>query len=116
MEQNRLILLGRYNQQFVQNELIPEIENNCLKYGVLFPDAYEVFRKTNLLRIVCIFIIYMLKAMCQSDRNTAKLRLRTAMRYCRILYRTVIQGCYAFLRLSDRSPHHLLCVGIMNLV
>lgn len=45
MEQNRLILLGRYNQQFVQNELIPEIENNCLKYGVLFPDAYEVFQK-----------------------------------------------------------------------
>lgn len=45
MEQNRLILLGRYNQQFVQNELIPEIGNNCLKYGVLFPDAYEVFQK-----------------------------------------------------------------------
>lgn len=48
MEQNRLILLGRYNTQFVQDRLIPEIENNRSQYGVLFPDAYEAFqRKSN---------------------------------------------------------------------
>ena len=44
-EENRLILLGRYPQQFVQETLLPEMEKNIARYGVFFPAAYEVFRK-----------------------------------------------------------------------
>ncbi len=42
--ENRLILLGRYPQQFVQNSLIPEMEKNIARYGEFFPAACEVFR------------------------------------------------------------------------
>lgn len=44
-EQNRLILLGRYNPKFIQNKLIPEIEKNCAEYGIKEPGAYEIFQK-----------------------------------------------------------------------
>lgn len=44
MAQNRIILLGWFSPKFVQNELIPEIENNCRQRGILFPEAYEVFQ------------------------------------------------------------------------
>lgn len=42
--ENRLILLGRYPQQFVQNSLIPEMEKNIARYSEFFPAACEVFR------------------------------------------------------------------------
>ena len=43
-EENRLILLGRYPQQFVQDTLLPDMEENIARYGVFFPAACEVFR------------------------------------------------------------------------
>lgn len=43
--QNRLILMGWFNPKFVQNELIPEFEENCAQYGIEFPAAYDIFQK-----------------------------------------------------------------------
>lgn len=43
-EENRLILLGRYPQQFVQDTLLPDMEENIARYGVFFPAACEVFQ------------------------------------------------------------------------
>lgn len=44
-EQNRLILWGWFNPKLVKNKLIPDIEKNCVQYGVMFPTAYEIFQK-----------------------------------------------------------------------
>ena len=44
-EQNRLILWGWFSPEIVKNKLIPDMEKNVLKFGVIFPAAYEVFQK-----------------------------------------------------------------------
>ncbi|MCM1258268.1 MAG: hypothetical protein NC307_10510 [Roseburia sp.] len=44
-EQKRLILLGWFSAKFVEYTLIPEIEENCIKYGIKYPTAYEIFKE-----------------------------------------------------------------------
>ncbi|MCI9079492.1 MAG: hypothetical protein HFH68_11300 [Lachnospiraceae bacterium] len=43
--ENRLIMMGWFSQESVRDWLLPEIEQNCLKDGIMFPDAYEIFQK-----------------------------------------------------------------------
>ena len=45
---NQLILLAWYQPQFVRDIFFPEIERNCRQYGILFPEAYEIFRQKKL--------------------------------------------------------------------
>ena len=54
-EQNRLILLGWYNVKVVENILVPDIEQNCKHYGILFPDAYKVFQENYMMADSLIF-------------------------------------------------------------
>lgn len=42
----RLILWGWFTPQLVQNKLIPDIEKNCMRYGIPSLTAYEIFQKS----------------------------------------------------------------------
>lgn len=44
-EQNRLILWGWFSPEIVRSRLIPDIERNILRFGVMFPAANERFQK-----------------------------------------------------------------------
>ncbi len=44
-EQNRLILWGWFSPEIVKSKLIPDMEKNIRKFGVISPAAYEVFQK-----------------------------------------------------------------------
>ena len=41
----RLVLLGWFNPELVKSRLLPEIEKNCRKYGIMYPNAYEIFQQ-----------------------------------------------------------------------
>ena len=41
----RLVLLGWYSPELVKTRLLPEFEENCKKYGILYPNAYEIFQQ-----------------------------------------------------------------------
>lgn len=43
-EHNRLILWGWFSEEIVKTVLIPDMEQNILKYGIQFPAAYEAFQ------------------------------------------------------------------------
>lgn len=36
-------LIAYYNPELVENLLLSEIAENCRKYGIMYPDAYEFF-------------------------------------------------------------------------
>ena len=38
--------MARFSQIFVRQELIPEIENNCIKFGIFSQTAYDAFQKS----------------------------------------------------------------------
>ncbi len=40
-----LVLWARFSQEFIKNELIPEIEKNCAQLGVFSQTAYDAFQK-----------------------------------------------------------------------
>lgn len=40
-----LVLWARYSPAFVERELIPEIKENCARYGIYSQTAYEAFEK-----------------------------------------------------------------------
>lgn len=40
-----LVLIARYSPAFVEQELVPEIEQNCEQFGIYFPTAYDAFQK-----------------------------------------------------------------------
>ena len=40
-----LVLTAYYNPELVENLLLSEIENNCRKYGIMYPNAYEIFQQ-----------------------------------------------------------------------
>jgi len=40
-----LVLFARFGSAFVEQELLPEIEENCRRFGILYPTAYDVFQK-----------------------------------------------------------------------
>lgn len=39
----KLVLWAWFEPELVKNQLIPEIESNCEKYGIYFPNAYNIF-------------------------------------------------------------------------
>lgn len=39
---DRLALWAWFDPVFVKNILLPEIKANCSKYGIYFPNAYEI--------------------------------------------------------------------------
>lgn len=44
MDKN-LILWGWFNPRLVKDIILPDIEKNCIQYGIYFPNAYEIFKK-----------------------------------------------------------------------
>lgn len=38
-------LIAYYNPELVENLLLSEIAENCRKYGIMYPDAYEFFQQ-----------------------------------------------------------------------
>lgn len=42
--EKHLTLLAWFSPELAQNTLIPEIEENCRRFGVLYPKAYEMFQ------------------------------------------------------------------------
>lgn len=47
MEKN-LILLARFSQEQVKNELIPEIERSCTQHGMISQAAYDIYQANQL--------------------------------------------------------------------
>lgn len=40
-----LVLTAYYNPELVGNLLLSEIEDNCRKYGIMYPNTYEIFQQ-----------------------------------------------------------------------
>lgn len=40
-----LVLIAWYNPELVEPFLLSEIEENCRKYGIMYPSAYEIFQQ-----------------------------------------------------------------------
>ena len=40
-----LVLLGWFSPELVKTRMLPEFEENCRKYGILYPNAYEIFQQ-----------------------------------------------------------------------
>lgn len=43
--EEKLVLLAWFNPELVENELIPEIEKNCMEFGMISQTAYNIFQK-----------------------------------------------------------------------
>ena len=107
---DQLVLRARYQPMFIKQEIVPEIEENVNKYGILWPKAYQVYME-NIHKENCILFHH---SYTEQEIPMGKIYSHIAWIKDGVILSETIQECHAkvicFLTAFKTQPSdHAMC-------